>query len=232
MTGNRLSRAAAVSPSATAPLVQLDGVRKLYRRHVILNNVSLTVGAGEFVAIIGASGCGKSTLLNIVGLLERPDAGRLRLFGSEAPDVGSARARRMLRGKLGYVFQNAALIDKDTVGANLKLAQSFQHSAPAQKRAARAAALASVGLAGIGETRRVYELSGGEQLRLAIARLLLRPNELILADEPTGSLDTRNRDEVLELLKGLRDQGRTIIVVTHDPTVAAAADRTVALDAG
>ncbi|MCL2137810.1 MAG: ATP-binding cassette domain-containing protein [Coriobacteriia bacterium] len=214
---------------AGQPIVKLVGLSKTYRQRKVIDSFSLTVNDGEFVAIMGKSGSGKSTLLNIIGLLDKPDTGStVEIFGKPAPKPGSASARSLLRDHIGYLFQNAALIDQDSVEQNLATAQRFAHTSKEARKAERMSALATVGLAGM-DKQKVYELSGGEQQRLAVACLLVQPCELILADEPTGSLDAENRDAVLELLHALRDQGKTVIVVSHDPVVAVSADRIVPL---
>ncbi len=207
---------------------ELAQVSKSYDAHPVLRDFDLAVMRGEKVAITGKSGSGKSTLLNIIGLLETADEGRVSLFGQSAPKVGSARANRILRSRLGYLFQNFALIDGETVDHNLAVAQAYTVGSRAQKRKAREVALGSVGLAGLGG-RRVFELSGGEQQRTAIARLMLKPCDLILADEPTGSLDGVNKDIVLGLIDRLNESGKTVIIVTHDEAVAARCGKTLRL---
>jgi len=211
------------------PLVKMESVSKSYKTHKVLDAVSMTVLRGEIVAITGRSGSGKSTILNLIGLIDKADDGSIHLFGEPSPKIRSSRARTYLRKKIGYLFQNAALIDQDSVEANLKLAQRYSEAPKSSHHQEREAALLSVGLAGK-EKQKVYELSGGEQQRLALACLMVQPSELILADEPTGSLDHSNRDDVLRLLLHFRDQGKTIVVVTHDPIVAQIADRIVSLD--
>ena len=210
------------------PVCELSGVGKAYRGRLVVEGITLAVVAGEMVAITGRSGSGKSTLLNIMGLLESPDRGELRLFGEPAPGVGSSRATRLLRSRLGYLFQNYALIDDETVDGNLQLAQTYVSATRRQRRESREAALAAVGLPGFGR-RKVYELSGGEQQRVAIARLMLKPCDLILADEPTGSLDPANAAAVVDMLRDLNARGRTVVIVSHDQRVAAACDRVFAL---
>jgi putative ABC transport system ATP-binding protein len=212
-----------------SPIIEMSDIVKSFRHRRVLDGISLMVLQSEFVAISGSSGSGKSTLLNIIGLLDKADQGNITLFGKPAPALNSPRARHFLRTKIGYLFQNAALIDQDTVEDNLKTTQRYSLTTLAQRPVERHIALHEVGLDGM-EKRRVYELSGGEQQRLAVACLLVQTNDLILADEPTGSLDSGNRDLVLSLLHKLNQQGRTIIVVTHDPHIAAAADRTIGLD--
>jgi putative ABC transport system ATP-binding protein len=168
---------------------QMASVDKAFDGRPILANLDLAVACGEMVAVTGESGSGKTTLLNIIGLLERPDRGELRLFGQPAPTVGSRKATSLLRHKLGYLFQNFALIDGDSVDDNLKIAQAYAGGSREARRQARAAVLQAVDLPNMAK-RRVYELSGGEQQRVAIARLMLKPCDLVLADEPTGSAGT------------------------------------------
>lgn len=210
------------------PVVVMENVSKSFRRKRVLNRINLTVACGEFVSIMGKSGAGKSTLLNLIGLLDRADEGYLALFGESAPRTGSSKARALLQQKLGYLFQNAALIDQDTAEANLKVAQKYSKTPKAQRACERQSALSAVGLKGMGQ-QKVYELSGGEQQRLAVACLMVRSSELVLADEPTGSLDPENRDAVLSLLRAFNKQGKTVIVVTHDAAVAGVTDRTIHL---
>lgn len=207
---------------------QMTSVDKSFDGRRVLRDVDLTVASGEMVAVTGDSGSGKTTLLNIVGLLERPDRGELRLFGRPAPAVGSGKATALLRYKLGYLFQNFALIDGDSVDDNLKIAQAYVGGSRASRGQTRAAALEAVGLADLAR-RPVYELSGGEQQRISIARLMLKPCDLVLADEPTGSLDAANRDIVLQLLRHLNAEGKSVVVVTHDPQVAATCHRSISL---
>lgn len=212
----------------TDVVCELVEVGKSYHGRAVLSDIDLTVSRGEMLAITGRSGSGKSTLLNIIGLLETADQGEIRLFGAPSPRVGSAKATAMLRSGFGYLFQNFALVDGDSVDNNLKIAQAYAKGARSARAGARASALSAVGLADAGR-RKVYELSGGEQQRVAIARLMLKPCDLILADEPTGSLDATNGEMVLELLRQLNAAGKTVIVVTHDARVAAICNRTLAL---
>ncbi len=207
---------------------ELINVHKSFRGHEIVSNLSLTVHAGEIVAITGPSGSGKTTVLNMLGLLDRPDSGQITLFGRRAPKPGSRRARILLRLRLGYLFQNYALIDNATVTENLTIAQTYTPGTRKEKRETRTRAMERVGL-DLDANRKVYELSGGEQQRLAIARLILKPCHLILADEPTGSLDSANRDHVLSLTKTLADAGKSVIVVTHDTSVSGRSDREITL---
>jgi putative ABC transport system ATP-binding protein len=212
----------------TDHVCELVGVGKSYGGHTVISGLDLAVMKGEMVAITGKSGSGKSTLLNIIGLLETADHGDVRLFGEPSPRVRSAKATRMLRFRLGYLFQNFALIDGESIDNNLRIAQAYTKGSRSGRHAARESALRAVGLSNSGG-QKVYKLSGGEQQRVAIARLMLKPCDLVLADEPTGSLDTTNADLVLAMLRDLNAGGKTMIIVTHDDRVAAECDRVVVL---
>ncbi len=206
------------------PVCELRSVTKAYDAHVVVDHLDLEVRVGEMLAIVGPSGSGKSTLLNIMGILDKPTEGDVRLFGSPAPRFGSRRHTMLLRWKIGYLFQNYALIESETVDYNLAVAARYLPVDRAARRAKLDEALHKVGLPGMG-SRKVFSLSGGEQQRVAVARLLVKPCELVLADEPTGSLDTSNRDTITELLTHLNNAGKTVVVVTHDSHVATACDR-------
>lgn len=210
-------------------ICEMRGVNKQYRGHVILDDMNLTVAEHEMVAITGRSGSGKTTVLNMLGLLEQPDSGQVRLFDRGGLRPQSAGANKLRRRHLGYLFQNFALIDNASVEQNLSIALSYVKGSRHAKQERIAQALSRVGLPHA-ESRKVYELSGGEQQRIAIARIMLKPCELILADEPTGSLDAENRDGVVELLAQMNSDGKTIILVTHDPEVARRCARVISLD--
>lgn len=208
-------------------ILKVDNVVKKFGDRCVLNGVNFALYPGQVLAISGPSGCGKSTLLNIIGMLEQPTSGAVYLFGGKAPRLSSRKGRRLLREKIGYLFQNCALVPDYSVDQNLKVAQSTKGSR-SYRKSVRKKALTSVGLDGVSE-RKTYTLSGGEQQRVAIARLLLKPCELVLADEPTGSLDPKNRDATLEYLSFLREDGKAILVVTHDPHVVRWADAVLRL---
>ncbi|WP_018130195.1 ABC transporter ATP-binding protein [Effusibacillus pohliae] len=210
------------------PVCELIEVRKSYADHVVLDNINLTVYEGEMVAITGKSGSGKSTVLNLIGMLERADRGIIKLFGKEIPRVGSARANKLLRTRISYLFQNFALIDNATVDYNLEIPLLYSKKTKKEKQEMKREALEKVGL-NILLSKKIHALSGGEQQRVAIARILLKPCDLILADEPTGSLDSENRNEIINILNGLNELGKTIIIVTHDPEVAKACSRNIKL---
>ena len=177
------------------------------------------------VAVVGKSGCGKSTLLNIIGLLETVDAGQVCIDDLQNIFPQSRMAITVIREKISYLFQNFALVDEETVFYNLNLALKYVKG---NKKQMIEKALTAVGLQGY-ENKRIYQLSGGEQQRIALARILIKPSKIILADEPTGSLDAENRGVVMGMLRKLQQQGKTIVIVTHDDHVAAQCDRIISL---
>lgn len=189
-----------------------------------LRGVDLAVAAGEFVAIVGPSGCGKSTLLHVLGGLDVPDAGELTLQGRRIDGLGEAERARLRRRAVGYVFQSLNLVASLTALENVELTAALggQRPAEARRRARRL-------LARLGVERRAEELparlSGGEQQRVAIARAVVNEPAVVLADEPTGSLDSRGATDVVDLLDEVRGGGPAVVLVTHDARVAARADR-------
>ena len=208
-------------------MIKLENVSKSYSKS-ILKNISLEIKQGEFVAIVGESGKGKSTLLNIIGLLEKADSGKVFIDGECNIEPNSSKAAKVLRYKINYLFQNFALIDEKNVYKNLMLSLQYVKANKKRKIQMIDSVLSKVGLEGYGN-RKVFELSGGEQQRVAIARCMLKPCKIVLADEPTGSLDINNRDRVLKLLNELNKEGKTIIIVTHDKEVAESCGRIINL---
>ncbi|MEK4504316.1 putative bacteriocin export ABC transporter [Bacillus sp. FSL R12-0069] len=192
--------------------IKLDHITKKFGDKYIFQNFSLDIYKNEFVGIMGKSGTGKTTLLNIMGLLDEPDQGTVIIEENDNPYKNK---KMFFRNKLGYIFQNFALMDTETIEVNLGVALEFQKITKKEKKILMEDALQQVGLSCSLKTK-VYTLSGGEQQRLALARILLKKCDIILADEPTGSLDRENRDQVIKLLKKLHNEGKTIIVVTHD----------------
>ena len=191
-------------------IITAENVKKSFQKHTVLDQLELHVQKGEFLAIVGASGCGKSTLLNILGLLDRQDEGDIILFGEKNIRPFSHQAQVLLKEKIGYLFQNYALLEDKSIAYNLEIVFSGR-----MKR-----------------EEKVCQCSGGEQQRAAMARLLLKPCELILADEPTGNLDPQNKEKVYELLKEMNVQGKTVIIVTHDMELAKRCDRILVMDEG
>ena len=209
-------------------LVEINNLTKKYEKKTILKDISLTVEEGEFVCIHGKSGCGKSTLLNIIGLIEKYDSGSVKLFGNDINRTSIFARQKLIRYKIGYLFQNYALVDDSSVMNNLLMGMKYIKESDKIKKSKISETLKLVGLDGY-EKKMIYKLSGGEQQRVAIARVMLKPSELILADEPTGSLDPENRDIVMDLLKKLNNEGKTILLVSHDVNVVKSADRVVEL---
>ncbi|GED27640.1 bacteriocin ABC transporter ATP-binding protein [Brevibacillus agri] len=207
---------------------ELVDVSKRYQDHTVLEQINLKVYEGDMLAITGKSGSGKTTVLNIMGLLEDPSSGTVKLFDKQRPRIGSAQANKLLRTRIAYLFQNFALIDDATVDYNLEVPLLYSGKTRAEKQKLKKEALEKVGL-DISLKQKTYGLSGGEQQRVAIARILLKPCDLILADEPTGSLDVDNRNEIVKLLKELNHKGKTIIIVTHDEYVAGECGRMITL---
>lgn len=200
-------------------IIKLVNVKKKFGSHAIFENLNLNVEENDFVAIVGKSGKGKTTLLNMIGCIEPITSGEINVCGIKNPNINKKSGSHLLRNKISFLFQNYALVDDETVNFNLDIALRFTKSSKSEKATLKKDALKMVGLSGY-ESRKVYELSGGEQQRIAIARAILKPSNLVLADEPTGSLDPENRDIVLKLLSKMNEMGKTIIVVTHDSTVA------------
>ncbi|WIG24737.1 ABC transporter ATP-binding protein [Bacillus toyonensis] len=197
--------------------IELKNISKKYENKQVLDNFNLVVNKGEMMAIMGQSGTGKSTLLNIVGLLEEPDSGDVIIQGIENAWKSEKKQIELFRYTIGYLFQNYALIDNETVSKNLDVA--LEYVKLSNKDDKKKEVLEKVGLLDKLNSK-IYQLSGGEQQRIALARLMLKKNDIILADEPTGSLDEVNRDQVLSILKSLNNEGKTILIVTHDPEVS------------
>lgn len=209
-------------------MIIIKNLNKYFEGKRIFEDFSLEIKKGEMVALVGNSGCGKTTLLNMIGLLEPIDSGELILCGHVNVKPGSKKAERLLRESISYLFQNYALIENETVQYNLMLALKYVAISKSEKEERLRQALKEVGLTGI-ERQKVFRLSGGEQQRVAIARCMLKPCELILADEPTGSVDSDNREIILDLVQKMHEQGKTIVIVTHDSYVAERCGRQIHL---
>lgn len=211
-------------------VVEILNLNKNFGNKNILNDFNLCVKKQEIITITGKSGCGKSTLLNIIGLLDEYSSGNLMINEKQVSKINDKDAMLLRRYDIGYIFQNYALIEGDSVEENLKLATKYSMERSEKSRKELISkALEKVGLENY-EKKKIYELSGGEQQRVAIARVFIKPCNLILADEPTGSLDLENKLLVLDLLEQLRREGKTIITVTHDLDVAKKFDRNIMLD--
>jgi len=217
--------------------VRLIDVHKVYRtgeREVrAVRGVSLEIKRGEFVALMGASGSGKSTLMNILGCLDRPSAGNYFLDGADVSGLNRDQLADIRNRKIGFVFQNFNLLPRTSAreNAELPLVYSAQHLSHAQLREKADRVLSSVGLAGR-EDHHPSQLSGGQQQRVAIARALVNEPEIVLADEPTGNLDSRTSIEIMAIFQQLNESGITIIMVTHEQDIAAYARRNVIMRDG
>lgn len=209
--------------------VILENITMRYGAKTILSHFNLTVEKGEFLCLMGESGAGKSTLLNIIGLLEKPTAGTVSIMGEKALLPGSLAANSLRREKIGFLFQNYGLIDNEDIDYNLDIVREKQLSRDEFNRRKKDI-LHDLGLGSTTTNTKVYKLSGGEQQRVALARLILKNPELILCDEPTGSLDMVNAEMVIDLLMKMNQSGKTVILVTHDPRIAEKASRVISLN--
>ena len=213
------------------PLIALSGITKTYGQgpaaFQALSGVDLVIDAGEFVAIMGPSGSGKSTAMNILGCLDTPTSGSYRFQGLAVEQLDRKQRALLRRHCLGFVFQGFNLLARTSALENVELPLIYRGAPAAERHAAARAALAQVGLAGR-EKNTPGELSGGQQQRVAIARAIVTEPTVLLADEPTGNLDTRTSMEIMELISGLnRDRGITVLMVTHEPDMAEFARRVV-----
>ena len=213
-------------------MIQINDISKVFRTSevetVALNHVNLAVNEGEFVAIMGPSGCGKSTLLNILGLLDNPTEGSYKLLGQEVAGLKEKERTRVRKGKLGFVFQSFNLIDELNVFENVELPLTYLGVKPAERKQRVTEILKRMN---ISHRAGHYpqQLSGGQQQRVAIARAVVSNPKIILADEPTGNLDSKNGAEVMRLLSELNNEGTTIVMVTHSRHDAGFAHRVVNL---
>jgi putative ABC transport system ATP-binding protein len=215
-------------------MIELEGIERTYCRPGgapvrALREVSLRIERGEFLAVVGASGSGKSTLMNVLGLLDRPDAGRYLLDGEDISHLGINAQARLRNRRIGFVFQSFHLLPRTSALENVELPLLYSDRASVSGLGRRA--LEAVGLADRID-HKPSELSGGQQQRVAIARALVNEPDLLLADEPTGNLDERAAGEIMDIFHTLHAAGRTIVLVTHDPNLAAHCDRICRLEGG
>lgn len=200
-------------------IIELKNITKKYKGgKTIFSNYSLRIDEGEFVGIVGESGAGKTTLLNIIGLITNISSGSITIKKQSNLTPSSKKAMLLRRNTIGYLFQNYGLIDDESVEWNLNLALEYKKLSRSQKKEKIQTLLTKIGLTDY-EKKKIYQLSGGEQQRVAIAKLILQESSIILADEPTSGLDNANKVMVMDLLSKLNNKGITVIMVTHDTTL-------------
>ena len=226
----------AVAVADAVPVIRTQGLSKIYSAGTeaevaALRGVDLTIARGEFVAIMGPSGSGKSTLMNLIGCLDTPTSGTYFCDGVDVSTLDKEALAALRRDKIGFVFQGFHLLTRMDATDNVAMPLGYARIPPSERKQLARAALASVGLAERAG-HRPNELSGGQQQRVAIARALVNNPPILLADEPTGALDSKTGEEILALFKRLRDDGHTVILITHDAHVAAHADRTYVMRDG
>ncbi len=219
----------------SAAVLELTDVRKVYRTGVeevaALDGVSLSIDEGEYVAVIGPSGSGKSTLMNILGCLDTPSEGLYRLAGDDVSSLDETALAGIRNRRIGFVFQQFHLLSSLTAQRNVELPLVYAGVAPAERKQRARDALAKVGLAARAD-HRPNQLSGGQQQRVAVARALVTEPAIVLADEPTGNLDSTSTNDILNLFEDLHSLGRTIVLITHEHEVAARATRVVTVADG
>jgi len=207
-------------------MIKIKNLSKSFDDHMVLDNINLDIKEGEMVAILGESGSGKSTLLNIIGLIEGDYDGDYYFKDNKNVRANSSKSSKLIREEISYIFQSFALIEDESVRDNLKLALKYVNKSKDEEENMICKALEKVNMKDHID-KIVASLSGGEQQRVALARAILKPSSLILADEPTGSLDEKNKEYVMDVLKDLNKSGKTVLVVTHDKYTASMCQRKI-----
>lgn len=209
-------------------MIKLSKIYKSFDKRVVLSDVTLSVSNNEYVCITGESGAGKTTLLNLIGLLDKPDCGEVSI--NDKTHSTPREILKMRRNFFGYIFQDYLLMNDKTVQENINISKNIlKYENGKQDEKDINEIMERVRLDSAYLNKKVYQLSGGEQQKVAIARMLLKPYELVLADEPTGNLDYKNKNEIIEIFKEIKKNKKTIICVTHDNDVADSADRVINL---
>lgn len=209
-------------------MYKIQNLNKSFSDKNILSDINFEINKGDMVSISGESGSGKSTLLNIMGLLDKASSGKIYFMGKDITKFTMSQRKLILREKIAYLFQNFALIDNETISQNLDICLIYSKLSKKEKESLKKEALKNVGIE-LPLKSKIFTLSGGEQQRVALARILLKNYEVILADEPTGSLDTNTRNDIIDFLKELNKQGKTIIIVTHDDYVSSQCNKRLKL---
>jgi len=209
-------------------MIEIRNLKKNYGSHTVISGFNLKIEENEMVAIVGASGCGKSTLLNIIGQIDSQYNGEIIINGLNMKKLSKKKKEEFIRYNINYLFQNFALIESLTVNENLLIGLEYVKISKQEKSKKIKEALKKVNLENYAN-KKIFELSGGEQQRIALARIMLKPGNIVLADEPTGNLDKKSSQLVMDLLKNLQKDGKTIIIVTHSEEVANRCDRIIKL---
>ncbi len=209
-------------------IISLEGISKKYGDQIVFNNFHLEIEKGEYLVVTGKSGSGKTTLLNLIGLLEKPDQGCLSILGVKNPDLNRKSGRILVRDHIGYLFQNFALVENQTARQNVELVCRIKGIKSSDLLVSQT--LDKLGIAHM-MNKKIYQLSGGEQQRVALARLLIKKPDIVLADEPTASLDPMNAEIILNAISELHQSGTTVVLVTHNPNILQYSTRNIHIDA-
>lgn len=205
-------------------MIEIRNLCKSFEGKIIYENFNLTIEDNSFIALTGPSGCGKTTLINMIGAIERVDSGEILVDGT---DIQKKKNQLdYFRNKVGFLFQNFALVENKTVAENLSIVKKASRSEVSIEKALEYVNMSDK------LNQKIYKLSGGEQQRIALARLMIKKCDVVLADEPTGSLDKKNAGIVIDILKKINEMGKTVIIVTHDPKVAERCDRIIEISDG
>lgn len=205
-------------------IINLSNINKEYKGKSVFKNFNLDVEQGEFLVVTGKSGSGKTTLLNIVGLLESPDKGTVRILDTQNPNINKKNGRLLIKDHIGYLFQNFALVENYTARKNIELVCKLKKENFDNEKIQRI--IFDLGINDL-VNKKIYQLSGGEQQRVALARLFIKEPTILLADEPTASLDPENAEIVLDAITNLNNRGATVILVTHNPDIIKHASRSI-----